>query len=146
MIIVHVEVGKNIKNAMGKIISFLAFISVFLSSSSVYSQVTTENNNKIEQLLIMKNAAIDTNKIAGYRIQLAFNTDRSIIDDTKANFIKLFPKKIQNYTLYQQPYWKFRVGNFYREIDALVSLKEIRTYFPDAFIVPDNIKRPSISN
>ena len=146
MIIVHVEVGKNIKNAMGKIISFLAFISVFLSSSSVYSQVTTENNNKIEQLLIMKNAAIDTNKIAGYRIQLAFNTDRSIIDDTKANFLKLFPKKIQNYTLYQQPYWKFRVGNFYREIDALFSLKEIRTYFPDAFIVPDNIKRPSISN
>ena len=146
MIIVHVEVGKNIKNAMGKIISFLAFISVFLSSSSVYSQVTTENNNKIEQLLIMKNAAIDTNKIAGYRIQLAFNTDRSIIDDTKANFLKLFPKKIQNYTLYQQPYWKFRVGNFYREIDALVSLKEIRAYFPDAFIVPDNIKRPSISN
>lgn len=145
MIIVHVEVGKNIKNAMGKIISFLAFISVFLSSSSVYSQVTTENNNKIEQLLIMKNASIDTNKIAGYRIQLAFNTDRSIIDDTKANFLKLFPKKIQNYTLYQQPYWKFRVGNFYREIDALVSLKEIRTYFPDAFIVPDNIKRPSIS-
>lgn len=146
MIIVHVEVGKNIKNAMGKIISFIAFISLFLSSSSMYSQVTTENNNKIEQLLIMKNASIDTNKIAGYRIQLAFNTDRSIIDDTKANFLKLFPKKIQNYTLYQQPYWKFRVGNFYREIDALVSLKEIRTYFPDAFIVPDNIKRPSISN
>ena len=146
MIIVHVEVGKNIKNAMGKIISFLAFISVFLSSSSVYSQVTTENNNKIEQLLIMKNAAIDTNKIAGYRIQLAFNTDRTVIDDTKAHFLKLFPEEDQNYTLYQQPYWKFRVGNFYREIDALVSLNEIRAYFPDAFIVPDNVKRPSISN
>ena len=134
MIIVHVEVGRNIKNAMGKIISFLAFITVFLFSNTVYSQVITENNEKIERFLIMKNTSIDTNKIAGYRIQLAFNTDRTVIDDTKAHFLKLFPEEAQNYSLYQQPYWKFRVGNFYREIDALVSLKEIRTYFPDAFI------------
>jgi hypothetical protein len=146
MIIVHVEVGRNIKNAMGKIISFLAFITVFLFSNKVFSQVITENNEKIERFLIMKNTSIDTNKIAGYRIQLAFNTDRTVIDDTKAHFLKLFPEEDQNYSLYQQPYWKFRVGNFYREIDALVSLKEIRAYFPDAFIVPDNIKRPSISN
>jgi len=146
MIIVHVEVGKNIKNAMEKIISFLAFIIVFLLSNTVYSQVITENNEKIERLLILKNAAIDTNKIAGYRIQLAFNTDRSVIDDTRAHFFKLFPEEDQCYSLYQQPYWKFRVGNFNREIDALASLKKIRAYFPDAFIVPDNIKRPSISN
>lgn len=146
MIIVHVEVEKNIKNVMVKIISFLAFITFFLLNNVVYSQVITENNEKIERLLIMKNAAIDTNKIAGYRIQLAFNTDRSIIDDTKAHFLKLFPEEDQNFSLYQQPYWKFRVGNFYREIDALASLKVIRAFFPDAFIVPDNIKRPSISN
>ena len=146
MIIVHVEVGRNTKNVMGKIISFLAFTTIFLFSNTVVSQVITENDEKIERLLIMKNAAIDTNKIAGYRIQLAFNTNRSIIDDTKADFLKLFPAEDQNYLLYQQPYWKFRVGNFYREIDALASLKEIRAYFPDAFIVPDNIKRPSISN
>ena len=131
---------------MVKIISFLAFITFFLLNNVVYSQVITENNEKIERLLIMKNAAIDTNKIAGYRIQLAFNTDRSIIDDTKAHFLKLFPEEDQNFSLYQQPYWKFRVGNFYREIDALASLKVIRAFFPDAFIVPDNIKRPSISN
>ena len=131
---------------MGKIISFLAFITVFLFSNKVFSQVITENNEKIERFLIMKNTSIDTNKIAGYRIQLAFNTDRTVIDDTKAHFLKLFPEEDQNYSLYQQPYWKFRVGNFYREIDALVSLKEIRAYFPDDFIVPDNIKRPSISN
>ena len=123
MIIVHVEVGRNIKNAMGKIISFLAFITVFLFSNKVFSQVITENNEKIERFLIMKNTSIDTNKIAGYRIQLAFNTDRTVIDDTKAHFLKLFPEEDQNYSLYQQPYWKFRVGNFYREIDALVSLK-----------------------
>ena len=70
----------------------MAFITVFLFSNKVFSQVITENNEKIERFLIMKNTSIDTNKIAGYRIQLAFNTDRTVIDDTKAHFLKLFPE------------------------------------------------------
>ena len=60
------------------------------NNHTLYSQVITENNEKIERFLIMKNTSIDTNKIAGYRIQLAFNTDRTVIDDTKAHFLKLF--------------------------------------------------------
>jgi len=145
MTIVPVEVERSIKNVMVKIIRVILFFGIAIKAEKAFTQVTIENNDEIERLLIMKNAAVDTNKIAGYRIQLGFNTDRSFVNEIKTKFIQLFPEEMQVYSLYQQPYWKFRVGNFYREIDAIKTLNNIRIYFPDAFIVPDNIKRPTIS-
>ena len=144
MIIVHAEVVKNTKNAMVKIVKYLGSIVLCLFINSSYGQVTIINNQKIDEQVIIKNASVDTTKISGYRIQLAFNTDRSYVENIKTKYANYYPKNEQTYTIYQQPYWKLRVGNFYREIDALATLKKIREFFPNAFIVPDNIKRPLI--
>ena len=144
MIIVHAEVVKNTKNAMVKIVKYLGSIVLCLFINSSYGQVTILNNQKIDEQVIIKNASVDTTKISGYRIQLAFNTDRSFVENIKTKYANYYPKNEQTYTIYQQPYWKLRVGNFYREIDALATLKQIREFFPNAFIVPDNIKRPLI--
>ena len=144
MIIVHAEVVKNTKNAMVKIVKYLGSIVLCLFINSSYGQVTILNNQKIDEQVIIKNASVDTTKISGYRIQLAFNTDRSFVENIKTKYANYYPKNEQTYTIYQQPYWKLRVGNFYREIDALATLKKIREFFPNAFIVPDNIKRPLI--
>jgi len=144
MIIVHAEVVRNIKNAMVKIVKYLGSLVLCLFITSSYGQVTTLNNQKIDEQLIIKNASVDTTKISGYRIQLAFNTDRSFVENIKTKYANYYPKNEQTYTIYQQPYWKLRVGNFYREIDALATLKQIREFFPNAFIVHDNIKRPLI--
>ena len=144
MIIVHAEVVRNTKNAMVKIVKYLGSLVLCLFITSSYGQVTTLNNQKIDEQVIIKNASVDTTKISGYRIQLAFNTDRSFVENIKTKYANYYPKNEQTYTIYQQPYWKLRVGNFYREIDALANLKQIREFFPNAFIVPDNIKRPLI--
>jgi hypothetical protein len=144
MIIVHAEVVRNIKNAMVKIVKYLGSLVLCLFITSSYGQVTTLNNQKIDEQLIIKNASVDTTKISGYRIQLAFNTDRSFVENIKTKYANYYPNNEETYTIYQQPYWKLRVGNFYREIDALATLKQIREFFPNAFIVPDNIKRPLI--
>ena len=144
MIIVLVEVVRSIKSAMVKIVKYLASLVFCLFMNSSYGQVTLVNNLKIDQQLIIKNASVDTTKISGFRIQLAFNTDRSFVENIKTKYANYYPKNEQTYTIYQQPYWKLRVGNFYREIDALATLKQIREFFPNAFIVPDNIKRPLI--
>lgn len=144
MIIVHAEVVKNTKNAMVKIVKYLGSLVSCLFITSSYGQVTILNNQKIDEQVIIKNASVDTTKISGYRIQLAFNTDRSFVENIKTKYANYYPKNEQTYTIYQQPYWKLRVGNFYREIEALATLKQIREFFPNAFIVPDNIKRPLI--
>jgi hypothetical protein len=144
MTIVPVEVGRSIKNVMVKIIRIILFISISIKVEKAFTQVIIENNDEIERLLIMKNTGLDTNNIEGYRIQLGFNSDRSYVNKIINKYNQLFPEETQIYSLYQQPYWKFRVGNFYREIDAIETLNNIRVYFPNAFLVPDNIKRPII--
>jgi len=144
MTIVPVEVGRSIKNVMVKIIRIILFISISIKVEKAFTQVIIENNDEIERLLIMKNTGLDTNNIEGYRIQLGFNSDRSYVNKIINKYNQLFPEETQIYSLYQQPYWKFRVGNFYREIDAIETLNNIRVYFPNAFVVPDNIKRPII--
>ena len=144
MTIVPVEVGRSIKNVMVKIIRIILFIGISIKVEKAFTQVIIENNDEIERLLIMKNTGLDTNNIEGYRIQLGFNSDRSYVNKIINKYNQLFPEETQIYSLYQQPYWKFRVGNFYREIDAIETLNNIRVYFPNAFLVPDNIKRPII--
>ena len=129
---------------MVKIVKYLASLVFCLFMNLSYGQVTLVNNLKIDQQLIIKNASVDTTKISGFRIQLAFNTDRSFVENIKIKYTNYYPESKETYTIYQQPYWKLRVGNFYREIDALATLKQIREFFPNAFIVPDNIKRPLI--
>jgi hypothetical protein len=145
MMTVHAEAERNTKNAMVKTVKYLLLITACIFTYLTYGQVSIENNQKIEQQLIIKNANIDTTKIQGYRIQLAFNTDRSLVENIKAKYINYFPEGRLSYILYQQPYWKLRVGNFYREIDAITLLKEVRVFFPNAFVVPDNIDRPIIT-
>ena len=144
MITVRVEVVRNTKNAMAKTIRQIIAVVFILYLYPSFGQVIVHIDQGIEERLTIQNAKIDTNSISGFRIQLAFHTDRSKVIEVSNEFINNFPEMTNTYTIYQQPYWKLRVGNFYREIDALYMLKEIRELFPDAFIVPDFIKRPAI--
>jgi len=110
-----------------------------------YAQVTIKIDESINQQLRIKNARIDSTKLSGYRIQIAFNSDRSKAMSAKSKFINRFPEySSRAYDLYQQPYWKVRVGDLYRQVDAQSLLKEIRVSFPDAFVVRDFIRRPKL--
>jgi hypothetical protein len=67
------------------------------------------------------------------------------VTTSESKFKTTFPGYSERvYALYQQPYWKIRVGDYYREVDALYMLDEIRVYFPNAFLVKDFIRRPRI--
>ncbi|NNJ55496.1 MAG: SPOR domain-containing protein [Bacteroidia bacterium] len=109
------------------------------------AQVSIDIDETINQELRMKNARIDSTKISGYRIQIAFSSNMSKANASKTKFRSSFPEYAnRTYSLYQQPYWKIRVGDFYREIDAQKLLAEVRVKFPNAFVVRDYIKRPKL--
>ena len=55
--------------------TLLACLSLFACMS--YGQVDIKIDETINEQLRIKNAPIDTTKIAGYRIQIAFFTDRN---------------------------------------------------------------------
>jgi hypothetical protein len=131
---------------MEKICKVLVLVLVLLGANNqVKAQVTVEIDEAIEEQLRMKNAQIDTTKIQGFRIQIAFSSNMSSAEGSKSKFANKFPEiSDRAYMLYQQPYWKVRIGDFKREIDAQKLLNEIRVYFPDAFVVRDYIKKPML--
>lgn len=121
-------------------------IILIITCAFVYSQskaqVTLKIDETINEQLRIKNARIDTTKVSGFRIQIAFSQDGSEAKNIMASFQNKFTEEA--YLLYQSPYWKVRVGDFYREIEAQKLLEEVRSYFPDAFVVKDYIRRPKI--
>ena len=137
---VHVVVERSLRNVMVKMHRALLIMMLLAIGLMGYSQSNVEViiDERINEELRMKNAAIDTNKMDGFRIQIFFGSDMRGSQAAMSSFKARYPEfRTQVYQLYQQPTWKIRVGNFYREIDAQELLADLRMYYPDAFVVRD---------
>ncbi len=147
MILVPVVVERNTKSVMVKMprIIYPLFILLFGLLSHAQSNIEIIIDEGINEELRMKNAGIDTTKMEGFRIQIFFGSDMRESQAAMSSFRARFPEyRTQVYQLYQQPAWKIRVGNFYREIDAQELLADLRRYYPDAFVVKDEIELPPL--
>lgn len=143
--IVLVVVAKNIRNAMVKKVKYTLLVCLSLFACMSYGQVTIKIDENINEQLRIKNASIDTTKITGYRIQIAFFTDRNQARISENKFtVEFADYNVRTYSLYQQPYWKIRVGDYYHEIDAQQLLVDVRRIFPEAIVVKDYISRPPL--
>lgn len=130
---------------MAKNLKIILTTLLLLGGFNSFSQVSIDIDERINEQVRMKNGKIDTTNFSGYRIQIGFSSNRDDVQAAEAKFKARFPEFFdRTYFLYQQPYWKVRIGDYYREIDAQEMLKQIRIYFPDAFIVGDKIRRPLI--
>jgi hypothetical protein len=100
-------------------------------------EITAEHERRL--------AALDTMQTPGFRIQIYFGSDMYKADEIKEKFSLEHPEMAnQVYRRYERPYWKIRVGNYYREIDALPMLKELELTYEAVFIVKDNIELPPL--
>jgi hypothetical protein len=80
-------------------------------------------------------------EINGYRIQIAAYSgvnSKSQAEYARNSFNSLFPYT-QSYLIYNEPYFKVRVGNYYTRLQAYKDLETIRETYPSAYIVPDKI-------
>ena len=50
----------------------------------------------------------------------------------------------ESYVLYYDPNWRFRVGNFYRKIDAQPLMAKLQRDFGNVFLIRDEIELPSL--
>ena len=130
---------------MVKKVKYTLLVSLSLFACMSYGQVAIKIDETINEQLRIKNASIDTTKITGYRIQIAFFTDRNQARISENKFtIEFADYNVKTYSLYQQPYWKIRVGDYYHEIDAQQLLVDVRRIFPEAIVVKDYISRPPL--
>ena len=84
----------------------------------------------------------------GFRIRLYFNSSRTAREESAAvirRFNAMYPG-IQAYRSYASPNFKVTVGNFRTRLDAEALLRQIKGDFPDAFIVRERFKYPSIGS
>ena len=124
-------------------LAYLIFFLLF--SAGAFAQqglVKINMNPKVEEILNKKTALDKENPgIPGYRLQLYFGGNRNEAAEIKARFTSLYAE-YNAYLIYQQPYFKLRVGDFRNRITAGNFQKIILKDFPAVFIVKDDIAFP----
>lgn len=119
-------------------ICLLLLISPFITEAQV------NTNDSLARKLVERHKLVNAAKksMPGYRIQIYFGNDRIKAQEMRTEFIKLIPDEAA-YLIYQQPNFKVRVGDFRTRLEAAGFLKQINSSFPNAFIVPDEVKLPA---
>lgn len=83
---------------------------------------------------------------AGFRIQIFLesgNFSKTKAYTVKEKFNTDYPNEVA-YILFNEPYYKVRIGDFRTKLDAEHFLEQLIIDYPEAFIVPDNIRFPNM--
>jgi len=105
-------------------------------STSTKSNVSVTKDSRIDNLLDTYKSSFT---VQGYRIQIYSDNKKQPARDEKAKFLSLF-SNVKAHEIYQQPYFKIRVGDFRTKLEAYKFQKEIVSNFPNSFIVKDEIE------
>jgi hypothetical protein len=93
---------------------------------------------RIQELLETKRHINKRNEgTKGYRIQL-YSGDRKTANQFKADFINS-QEDMNAYIVYEQPYFKTRVGDFRNKIDAERTLRSLSRKYSGSFVLSDAI-------
>ncbi|MDF1672699.1 MAG: SPOR domain-containing protein [Vicingaceae bacterium] len=124
----------------------ISFILLFTSFSATYAQNTAIDSSKsitptIKDSRINKLDAAykSTYRLEGYRIQIFSGNKRQPAKEARLRFSRIY-RKTKAHEIYEQPYFKVRVGDFKTKLEALKFKNELNKHFPNCFIVKDEIE------
>jgi hypothetical protein len=131
------------------IITGLFSLMVLFSSG----QTDTLNNtlivqdSRVDTLVKLHIEANDFNPaIEGWRIQIFFeagNYSKSQAIEAKSTFVNKY-SDVSAYLIFQEPYYKVRIGDYRTKMEAEAFLKKISGSYPNAFVVKDEINYPKL--
>jgi hypothetical protein len=130
-----------------KYISILSVTFLLQVNHTLYAQNTfvKVQADPLLDSLIERN--IETNKsangIQGYRVQIFFGSERKAAQDAKTKFLQMMPDE-EVYLIYQQPYFKVRVGDYRTKLEAEAVYRKVLPDFEKVFIIPDKINLPKL--
>ena len=84
--------------------------------------------------------------ITGYRVRIFFDnkqTARKESEEIYERFTNLY-RDVKAYRTYANPYFKITVGDFRTRSEAMELLSRIKSEFPSAFVVKENIEYPLV--
>lgn len=130
---------------MKKTLVFLFVLTGFLAFGQ-NGEITVHKDGRIDALVKKQGEIIPpaiNPEIDGYRIQLYFDSDRTIINDARSKFIAKFPM-VDTYVEYNAPNFVLKVGDFRTQLEAEKIKAEVEVDFPTSFIIKEKINLPRL--
>lgn len=106
------------------------------------AQVTIVKDSRIDDLVHAQSQG-SSSEIIGYRLQLTFDSSKSVIDDSRSRFSAQFPK-VDTYVEFVAPHYFLKVGDFRTQLEAEKVKTATSAQFPTGFIVKEKINLPRI--
>jgi hypothetical protein len=126
---------------------------LLISMAMAQGQNLSERRNvtqdeKVDVLLNTWRQENRTTGMTGFRVQIysaAGNRSKLLTDREKASFDASYPG-VRSYIIYDEPYFKLRVGDFRSRLEAEKFLREVSPKFNSSIIVTDRINLPRLNN
>lgn len=118
------------------IVFFIAACNV--SALSAQSKVSIYQSEAIIQLVDAHKALNRSrSRISGWSVQLLSSNERDKVTQLKGVFMNTYPDVKVDWN-YDAPYYKLQAGAFKTKMEANRLLEQIRSQFPDAYVVKNN--------
>ena len=118
---------------------FIIFVFHILVVQQLQGQISIQADDRIEQQIAKK----ASKQMNGYRLQICFDSDKSIIDEARNRFISIYPK-IDTYVTFEAPNFNLMVGDFRTLLEAEKIQEEISGQFTIVIIHKTLIHLPRI--
>lgn len=129
------------------IVVFLVGAWQLLSGQNNSTDIQIIQDPRVDTLLqLHKDLNIKSPRIDGWRVNIFFetgNNSKKLAMEAKAGFVQKYPN-IPSYLVFQEPYYKIRVGDYRTQLEAEKFLKIIAAEYPNAFVVEDKINYPEL--
>lgn len=129
------------------IVVFLVGAWHLLSGQNNSTDIQIIQDPRVDTLLqLHKDLNIKSPRIDGWRVNIFFetgNNSKKLAMEAKAGFVQKYPN-IPSYLVFQEPYYKIRVGDYRTQLEAEKFLKIIAAEYPNAFVVEDKINYPEL--
>lgn len=118
----------------------IGYLSCFFGVHFTCAQI--EVNGAAQFKVLADSAQRIKTPMMGYRVVLGFDSDKSLIDSLKLSFQEKNPR-IEAYIIYEPPNFRFVVGDFRTEIEALGLVKKLPPEYPIMLVqkMPINLPR-----
>ncbi|MFM6913783.1 MAG: hypothetical protein ACKOXP_09305 [Flavobacteriales bacterium] len=117
----------------------LYICALFFSPKFVGAQVVIDADPRVEDQIAKKSSK----QMPGYRLQICFDSDKSVIDEARNRFISMYPK-IDTYVTFEAPNFNLMVGDFRTLIEAEKIQEEITGKFTVVIIHKSLINLPRV--
>ena len=117
-----------------------------LVGQSVFNSVTVHQSQAIANAIASKIERNKSRKIAGYRVRIFFDNKqnaRTASEAAMGRFKAAYPGH-GAYRSFASPYFKVTVGDFRTKSEAMQLMRSLKSDFPSAFVVKENINYPIV--